>query len=124
MISIGAVALSDHLLIPSLKNIQRRMSSTRYTMNPGGGRPYIQSMAMLGGQSIQLVDDGDYGLFSGSQIDAINVYKSTGESVVFVHHLGSWLVIVTDVEVEQADGLADPTNDDTYFGTITMQIIG
>ncbi len=124
MISIGSVILSDHLILPGIKNIQKRASSTRYTMSPGGSRAYIQSYARPTGQTIALVDDGNYGLFTGTQIDDINIYKETGEKVSFVHHLGTWQVIVSEVAVEQSEGLANPTDTDTYFGTITMQITG
>ncbi len=124
MISIGNVVLSDHLLLPGIKNISTRATSTRYTMSPGGSRAVVQSFAMPTGQSITLVDDGNYGLFTGAQVDAINAYKASGAIVPLIHHQGSWQVIVTEVAVEQADGLADPMDTDTYFGTITMQITG
>ena len=124
MISIGAVILSDHLLLPGIKNLPRRIQSTRYTMSPSGSRAVIQSAAINNGQTITLVDDSDLGAFTGEQIDAINSYLASGEEVVFVHHVGTWQVIVTNVEVTQGIPYNDPEPTDTYYGTITMQITG
>ncbi|MFT5728748.1 MAG: hypothetical protein ACI8PB_002904 [Desulforhopalus sp.] len=121
MISIGVVVLSDHLLLPGVKNLASRAGSTRMTL---GGRPVHQSIPIAAGQQLILTDPGEYGLFTGDQLDAINLYKATGETVGFIHHLGSWRVIVDEVSVEQSDGLADPTGSHTYIGTITMTIMG
>lgn len=120
-VSIGAITLSDHLLVPELKNMARRVTSTRYTM---GGRAVIQSAAIANGQQITLVDEGPLGVLTGTQIDAINAYQASGEVVTFVHHTGTWRVIVLAVEVEQGIRYADPIGADTYFGRITMQITG
>ena len=121
MISIGSVILDDNLLLPGHKNIATRAGSTRTTL---GGRAVHQSVALPNGQELVLTDPGEYGLFTGDQVDAINAYKSSAEVVDFVHHLGSWRVIVDSVDVEQSDGLADPTGAHTYIGTITMIIMG
>jgi hypothetical protein len=121
MISIGTVVLSDHLLLPGTKNMPLRAGSTRMTL---GGRPVHQSIALAAGQELSLQDPGDgVGLFSGAQIDAINLYRGSAEIVDFIHHIGSWRVIVKTVEVEQIDGYADPIASDMYYGTITMIIM-
>lgn len=121
MIAIGGVVLSDHLLLPGIKNIPLRAASIRTTL---GGRVVHQSIAMSSGQELVLTDPGDgIGLFTGAQLDAINMYRGSASTVDFIHHLGAWRVIVEAVDVEQADGLADPTANDTYYGTITMRIM-
>lgn len=122
MISIGTVVLSDHLLLPGVKNMSLRIGGPiRYTI---GGRPVPQSIAKKAGQELSLQDPGDgVGLFSGAQIDAINLYRGSAEIVDFIHHIGSWRVIVKTVEVEQIDGYADPIASDMYYGTITMIIM-
>lgn len=120
MISIGAVVLSDHLLLPGFKNLAARASSTRPTI---GGRVVDQSVALSGGQELELVDPGEFGLFTGDQLDAINGYKISREVVEFVHHLGTWNVVVHEVNVEQSDGLADPTGDHTWTGSVVMLVM-
>jgi hypothetical protein len=124
MIAIGATQLSDNLLLPEIKNLPRRLTSTRYTMSPSGSRAVIQSAAINNGQLITLVDEGPLGVLTGDQIDAINAYRASGERVTFVHHTGTWQVIVLEVEVTQGIMYADPIGTDTYFGRITMQITG
>lgn len=119
-IQLGTIVLDDNLLVPGLKNLTSRAGSTRMTL---GGRPVHQSIPITAGQQLQLVDDGEYGLFTGTQLDSINAYRASGELVDFVHHLGSWKVLVETVNVEQADGLTNPTADHTYNGTITMRIM-
>ena len=124
MNAIGAVQLSDNLRVPEIKNMPRRLTSTRYTMSPSGSRAVIQSAAINNGQLITLVSDGQLGDITGDQVDAINAYKASGEKVTFVHHTGTRQVIVLDVEVTQGIEYADPSGEDTYFGKITMQITG
>jgi len=120
-VSIGGIVLSDHLFLPGLKNLPSRAMSARTTL---GGRPVVQSIPLAAGQILELVDPGDgTGLFTGTQIDSINVFRASGNIVSFVHHLGTWKVIVEEVEVEQDDGYNDPINADTYIGTITMRIM-
>jgi len=121
MISIGDVELSSHLLLRGVKNMIRRVSSTRYTM---GGRAVIQSQSVNNGQTIVLVDEGQLGVLTVSQIDAINSYKASGERVTFTHHSGVWQVIVTEIDVTPGDEVANEDETATYFGTITMQITG
>jgi hypothetical protein len=122
MNSIGVVSLSDHLLLPGVKNLSSRASSTRMTF---GGRPVRQSIPITAGQQLVLTDPGVCGLFTGDQLDAINLYKASGEEVVFIHHLGSWRVIVDEVNCTLAtDNLTNPDGNDTYTGTITMTIMG
>lgn len=120
-ISIGAITLSDHLVLPGIKNLQKRAGSTRLTL---GGRAVHQSIPVSVGQQIFLSDDSGYGLFTTSQIDAINAYKDAATEVEFIHHVGSWTVIIESVEVEQSDGISDFTSTNTWVGTITMRIIG
>lgn len=123
MTAVGAVTLSEHLTVPEIQNMVTRVSSTRYTMNPNAPRAVVQSYARPAGQEIRLVDDGDYGLFTGTQIDALNVYKASGETVVFSHHQGIWNVRVVSVLVTQAEGLADPGPENEYYGEVVLQIV-
>lgn len=121
-ISIGTVTLSEHLLLPGIKNIPLRAGSSRMTL---GGRYVEQSIALESGQEIELVDPGSYGVLTGAQIDAINAYRASGEIVVFVHPQGTWNVLVVGVEVQLSDEVADPDSGDiTYYGTITMRLTG
>lgn len=123
MISIGGIVLSDHLLMPGIKNQVTRAGSTRYTMGAAGGRAVYISVPILNGQVLELVDPSEMGAFTGTQVDAINEFRATADEVTFVHHLGSWQVVVVGVEVTQADGYANPSANDLYTGTISLMIV-
>lgn len=117
--SIGVVSLDENLVVPDLKNIPLLSGGVRYTL---GGRPVMSAKPLVAGQEIRLVDDGKYGLFTGAEIDAINIYRAAATVVDFVHHTGTWKVVVTAVDVDQVDGYANPGPDSLYNGTITMII--
>ena len=119
-VSIGAIVLSDHLLLPGVKNLPSRAGSVRQTIS---GKIIDQTIPIGAGTQLVLTDPGDFGLFSGTQIDAVNNLRATREQVVFVHHVGSWTVVVDEVDVIQSDGFADPGVDDTYYGTITLLVV-
>jgi len=124
MIKLGNIVLSDHLGLPNLKKLAQRAGSVRHLLDGG----YVdQSLIISSGVELLLEShmEGlkEYGSFTGDQVDAMNALRATREKVVFIHHLGQWLVKVMNVDVEQVDDIVNPTGDDLYVGTITLLIV-
>ena len=120
-VSIGGITLSDDLRLRGIKNQSLALMSVRRTM---GGRVVIQTLRMEAGRPLVLeaFRDGNatYGYFTGSQIDQICALRDASTEVTLVHHLGTFQVIVTAVDVEDIKGVADPASTDEYSGTITL----
>lgn len=121
MASIGTITdLHENLALPGIKNLQQRAGETRWTL---GGRPVVDSIPLEAGQLITLEEETEYGLFTTTQVDAINAYKASGEEVTFSHNMGTWQVIVEETNFTQSEGLTDPGPDDTWYGSVTMRIM-
>ena len=121
MISLGTRILSDHLLLDGVFTMPLTVSSTTITL---GGCVVHQSIEQTGGQKLELYDPGDgLGHFTGADLRAINEYRRTAEPVDFIHHIGSWRVIVIGVDVQQSIKYNDPIDADGYAGTVTLLII-
>jgi len=119
-VSIGLINLSEDLLLPGVKNLPSRAGSVRSTVT---GKILDQSIPIGAGNQLVLTSPGGLGLFTGEQIDKVNLLKSSREKVVFTHHIGSWTVVVDKVEVTPGIEYAAPEGGDNYYGTVTLIIV-
>ena len=115
MTMLGAVTLSDHLILGGLEAAPGVGHSARRTL---GGRMYVQvGPSFQGGRTLTLEAENH---FSFADINAVKALESAGLPVALVHHRGAFTVLVTGVEVESTFNYADPTDEDWYSGTITL----
>jgi hypothetical protein len=120
-VSLGGITLSDDLRLTGTKNQPRIAGNVRITL---GGRAVAQGTPIASGRQLVLeaVRDGDaiLGYFTGTQVDQICTLRDNMTTAALVHHLGTFQVIVTAVDVDDLKGVADPAAAAEYFGTITM----
>lgn len=117
-VSIGSIQLSQDLILPKNKNEGLVRVSVGWTL---GGLPIVRTSQMAGGEALVLTDISQLGAYTGSQIDAIksNYYTPCIETI-FTHHLGSWNVYITGMDFTDYFQYANPGDEETYSGTITM----
>jgi len=116
MISLGAVVLSDQLVLEGIETAQQIAMSARRTI---GGKMIIQVGAFLaGGRQLTLVGDNHFTL---NQIQAVKELEQQGQSVQLVHPRGTFEVFIIETPVAPAVDFVDPAADDWFSGSIILQ---
>jgi len=121
-VSLGGITLDDNLRLDGVLSQSSMAGNARPTM----GGICIQTVAMSGGKTLQLVatNDGNsvYGPFTGAQLASLAALRDAGAPVALVHHLGTFQVWIPPdgISVEQVFDYADPGATDWYVGTITL----
>ncbi len=113
-VSLGGIALSDHLRLDGLESRSMVAHSVTHTI---GGRAIVQydSKDMQSGIELALVGENHFTL---SQIQAVQALA--GQEVTLVHHRGTYQVIILSTPNDSTFGYSDPTGSDWYSGSITM----
>lgn len=114
MTTLGALMLSDHLILDGLENHAGVVVSQRRTL---GGVSRLHVDPAPGGRTLSLTGDKHFTL---AQVQAMQAVAGTGYPLQLVHHRGTFTVIISDVEVDQSIRYADPDGNTWYSGTITL----
>ncbi len=121
-VKIGNIVLDDNLQLYGIEtgrdiDVQQigvmDGSSVFQTMSFGGGRPLALTASQDGDTSV--------GVFLRSQLMAIKDLAKAGQAVSFIHHLGTFSVLILSTEdVTPVIVYADPGDDDRFVGSIQM----
>lgn len=113
-VSLGGVALSDHLVLDGLEAAPLVGYSVDITL---GGQAVVQTDEMDAAVGLELQLRGE-NHFTLAQLQAVRALR--GQTVSLVHHRGTMDVVVLNTEIEPTIDYADPAGTDWYSGVITM----
>lgn len=122
-VKIGNIALDEHLQLYGLEESEDVLLSQLTSFD---GTTEIMTMPGSGSRPLSLSAslDGDrlLGFFLLSQITAIKSVARAGQPVTFIHHRGTFTVLVESVTgVVPVIDLVDPPDDAEYAATINMR---
>ena len=113
-VSLGAITLSDSLVLHGLENSVDAAVSQRRTLT---GRSVIQVQPTPGGRTLQL--EGQHH-WTYDQVEAIKALAAAGSPVNLVHHRGTFTVVISAIEVEPSLDYSNPSGSDWLSGTVTL----
>lgn len=113
-VTLGGVALSDHLVLEGLENGARIATSTRRTL---GGGSVTQMIGLTGGRTLTLQAENHISL---AEIEQVKGLEAAAQAVTLVHPRGTFSVVITGTDFATDHPLADTPSDELYSGTITM----
>lgn len=123
MIQIAGRDFDDNLSLVGFENRVLRAWSVRHLIDGGC---VDQSVSVAVGQEVILeaTKDGDslYGVFTGDDVTFLNNLRASGSAVLFVHHLGSWIVKIVGIDVVPLFQITNPDGDTEYSGRVVMLI--
>jgi hypothetical protein len=113
---LGAVSLSDHLVLSGLETAPDLVVSQKRTL---AGRSILQSAPISGGRTITLSGERHYTL---ADVQAVKALATLGQPVALVHHRGTFQVLITATALEADDASlhSNPTSAEWYSGDITL----
>jgi len=112
-VTLGGVALSDHLILEGLETSPGVSIFSNRTL---GGSMVSVPTQLDGGRTLTLSGENHFTL---GEIEAVKSLEALGQTVTLEHHRGSFSVLITNVDVTPTQ-YADPVDDDWLSGTITM----
>ncbi len=116
MISLGAIELSDHLVLAGVLDTAGVATSTVWTL---GGRPVIHSQSLTGGRSLALQGENHFTL---DQLIRIRELMQAARPVELVHPQFTGMVYITGItSPEPVFERSDPPADWPYSAEITLR---
>lgn len=112
-VSIGAVALSDHLALDGIDIAPVRITQRRTI----AGRPITQAAPAPGGRVLTLSGEHHW---TYDQAAALRALAALAAPVTLIHHRGAFTVLVQAIELEPSIAYANPGGGDWLSGTVTL----
>lgn len=120
-VSLGGLALSDDLALYGPVNGSKMLLQVQQTL---GGSVVVAGLPIVSGREFVLQGSDDDGRVAGvltkTQVDQLEAMRDTMQTVELVHHVGTYSVIITAIEVQAVAGEVDPVAATWFVGTVTL----
>jgi len=113
-VTLGAITLSDNLVLSGLESSADIVINQRRTLS---GNSVVQTGPMIGGRTLTLQGEDHFTL---SQIQAVKAMATLGQPVILKHHRGTFTVLIIGTPVEPTFDHANPDVTAWHSGEITL----
>lgn len=113
-VTLGSITLSDHLVLTGLENAPAIAPRQLRTL---AGYAVIQQGFNIGGRILALVSENHLDL---DDVTAIRTLFALGQPVTLTHHRGTFVVLITGINVEPVTNYSDPDGAVWHSGEINL----